>query len=293
VFIACWSVKGGSGTTVVAASLAVLAARGAPGGRRGRGSMATGYGALLVDLAGDAPAAIGAPEPEGPGVADWLRAGERVPPDGWGRLEVAAGPGLAIVPRGHGALVGQERAEVLAGVLGADGRVVVVDCGVVPAEPARRWPAPFVVDADDGPLPASTGSSSAPSMSTWRSSPRSPSDGRHPSAPWSEELDAGGGSWPSTDVPVVLAAAATVSLLVIRPCYLALRRASVAPITPSGVVVVHEPGRALGADDVEDVLGVPVVAEVPYDPAVARAVDSGLLAQRLPRGLERSLRDAA
>ena len=30
-------------------------------------------------------------------------------------------------------------------------------------------------------------------------------------------------------------------------------------------------------------------AEVAFDPAVARAVDAGLLASRLPRGLERSL----
>jgi hypothetical protein len=95
------------------------------------------------------------------------------------------------------------------------------------------------------------------------------------------------------EVPLVLAAAATVSLLVMRPCYLALRRAAAAPIAPSGVVVVHEPDRSLGVAEVEDVLGVPVVAEVAYDPAIARAVDSGLLGQRLPRGLERSLRDAA
>jgi MinD-like ATPase involved in chromosome partitioning or flagellar assembly len=94
---------------------------------------------------------------------------------------------------------------------------------------------------------------------------------------------------PSLDV----IANATTSLLVLRPCYLALRRASLAPVRPSGVVLVNEPGRALGRKDVEAVLGVPVVAEMLIDPNVARAVDAGLLAGRLPRTLARSLRSAA
>ncbi len=70
-------------------------------------------------------------------------------------------------------------------------------------------------------------------------------------------------------------------------------RALAAPLRPSGVVLVSEPGRALGAKDVEDVLGVPVRAEVTVEAAVARAVDAGLLASRLPRSLERALRRAA
>ena len=44
---------------------------------------------------------------------------------------------------------------------------------------------------------------------------------------------------------------------------------------------------------VEDYLGAPVVAEVGVEPAVARAVDAGLLATRLPRSLERALGRAA
>src|SRR5438105_1478067 len=96
----------------------------------------------------------------------------------------------------------------------------------------------------------------------------------------------------TTVVAAALAASATVSLLVIRPCYLALRRALDAPLRPSGVVLVSEEGRSLGRADVEDVLGVPVRAEIRVDPAVARAVDAALLAGRLPRGLERALRPA-
>jgi hypothetical protein len=44
---------------------------------------------------------------------------------------------------------------------------------------------------------------------------------------------------------------------------------------------------------VEDCVGAPVVAEVSVDPQVARAVDAGLLATRLPRGLARELDRAA
>jgi hypothetical protein len=90
-----------------------------------------------------------------------------------------------------------------------------------------------------------------------------------------------------------LAAGATRSLLVMRPCLASLRRALGAPLRPSGVVVVHEGGRALDAGDVAEVLSVPVVAEVPVDPAVARTVDAGLLLARPPRPLQRGLRHAA
>ena len=83
------------------------------------------------------------------------------------------------------------------------------------------------------------------------------------------------------------------SLLVTRACYLALRRAVAAPCRPDGVVLVAEPGRALRAADVERAVGAPVVAAVSHDPAIARAVDAGLLAARLPRLLARELRGAA
>jgi hypothetical protein len=92
---------------------------------------------------------------------------------------------------------------------------------------------------------------------------------------------------------VPLAAGAARSLLVTRACYLSLRRAVRAPLRPSGVVLLAEPGRALTRADVAEVVGVPVVAEVAVDPAVARAVDAGLLPLRLPRGLARALAHAA
>lgn len=85
----------------------------------------------------------------------------------------------------------------------------------------------------------------------------------------------------------------TRHLLVTRACYLALRRASAAPCRPDGVVLITEPGRSLRVPDVERAVGAPVVASVSHDPAIARAVDSGLLAARLPRLLARELRGAA
>lgn len=66
--------------------------------------------------------------------------------------------------------------------------------------------------------------------------------------------------------------------LVVRgPCYLALRCAVEAPWRPDGVVMVSEPGRALGDSDIAAVLGVDVVATVGVDPDVARRIDAGLL----------------
>jgi MinD-like ATPase involved in chromosome partitioning or flagellar assembly len=221
VLIACWAAKGGAGTTVVATALARVLSAGAPAG------------ALLADLAGDVPAVLGLPDPPGPGLAEWLAAGEDVPPDALGRLEVEGPAGLRVLPWAGGppaaAATGlDERASVLAAVLAADPRPTVVDCGT-------------------GPVGAG----------------------------------------------LVAASAATTSLLVLRPCYLALKAALRAPLRPSGIVLVAEPGRALGAPEVEDVLGVPVRAVVGTDPAVARAVDAGSLGEHLPRRLERAVRGAA
>lgn len=94
-------------------------------------------------------------------------------------------------------------------------------------------------------------------------------------------------------VAASVASSAETSLLVTRPCFLALRRAIAAPVRPSGVVLVVEDGRALVAADVEGALGVPVCAQVLVTAQVARAVDAGVLPARLPRSLERELSDVA
>jgi len=222
MLIACWSPKGGSGTTVIACGLAAVLARSAP---------SPVHGVLVADLAGDVPAVLGLPDPAGPGLGEWLAAGPDVAASALARLEVDALPGLRLLPwspTGSGdAPLGPGRAEALLDALSADARPVVADCGRA-----------------------------------------------------------------ATGAGLALAAGAPVSLVVLRPCYLALRRALAAPVRPSGVVLLTELGRSLGRRDVEDVLGVPVRAEVAVDEAVARAVDAGVLARRVPRSLGRALRDA-
>ena len=71
-------------------------------------------------------------------------------------------------------------------------------------------------------------------------------------------------------------------VLVTAPCYLALRRALRGP-TPDMIVVRREPGRSLDSLDVATVLGLEPwhVIEIDQDPAIARAVDAGLLVEKV------------
>ena len=224
MLVSCWAAKGGSGTTVVAAALAsVLAGR-------------NDDGALLVDVGGDLPVALGLPAPEGPGLSEWLAAGTCVPADALPRLEVPIRRGLRLLPRGRGAPGDPDRAEVLAALLAGDRRDVVVDVGVLAAGP-------------------------------------------------------GGGA--AAEVALALAASATVSLLVTRCCFLSAARAQRLPLRPTGIVLLTERGRSLGRWEIEDLIGAPVVAQVPIDPSIARAADQGTLGRSVPRGLRRALRDAA
>ena len=218
MFIACWSPKGGSGTTVATALLALVV------GRAWSGQT------VVADLSGDLPAVLGVAEPAGPGLGDWLAASGDVGLEALSRLELDVGRSLRLLPLGSPATGSgcSGRAEALAGHFAADDRLVVADCG---------------------------------------------SAGRSPG--------------------LELAAGATLSLVVVRACYLALRRVLAAPVRATGVVLVDEPERALRKRDVEDVLGLPVWAEIPRDAAVARAVDAGLLSVRVPRVAERALERVA
>jgi len=88
-----------------------------------------------------------------------------------------------------------------------------------------------------------------------------------------------------TGIPNAELRSTSRDLMVIRPCYLALRRAARSGLRPDGVIVISEAGRALTADDVGRCLDAPVLATVRVDPAVARAVDAGLILSRLPATL--------
>ncbi len=129
---------GGVGCTTVAVALAAWSAR-----RRST---------LLVDLIGAVPTALGL-SPGGPALAAWS-ATDAPPPSALLDLERAVGPGLSLlatdrplpvtpVPAaGYGA--GRQvalRFELLAALLAADGRAVIVDAGRLDAAP------PPVVDA--------------------------------------------------------------------------------------------------------------------------------------------------
>lgn len=202
----CWAAKGGSGTTVVAATLALASPR----------------PTLLVDLGGDLPAVLGLPDPDRPGVGDWLAsdaASERLD-----ALTLPLDETTRLLPLGRGA--GGTRWAQLAAALARRAGDVVVDAG--------------------------TG------------------------AP-----------------PPTLHAAADRCWLVTRACYIALRRAGAQLARPDGIVLVEEPGRALTPDDLCAALGAPVVARVLLDPAVARAVDAGLLLARVPRPFRSTLASAA
>jgi MinD superfamily P-loop ATPase len=214
----CWSPKGGSGTTVVAASLAVLSARHEP--------------TLLVDLGGDLPAALGAAPHHGAGVADWLGA-----PHADARrllgLTVEAAASLWLLPLGDSSSTSRaavdepDRMRRLADAVAAWSGNVIVDLGT----------------------------------------------GRGPSAGWSTHAHS--------------------ALVVIRACYLALQRAArIVPLSDANrtaAVLVAEPMRALGAAAVAGALGVEVASTVPFDPAIARTVDAGLLRSRLPAALTSAL----
>ncbi len=215
MFTVCWSMKGGSGTSVVAGSLAVLLARSRSDPR-----------VLLVDFGGDGPGVVGAGEPSGEGITDWFASS--APPNAIEGLALPVAAGLGLVPKGYGILPAPD--EDRWGVLGDYLRI-------------RR--APSVIDA--GPLRPPPASLTDPGQ----------------------------------------------SLLVIRPCYLALRRAATMVAKPDRVVLVDEPGRALRRRDVESVLACPVDAHLHVDPVIARAVDAGLLAGRLPSILATGLRQVA
>jgi len=86
---------------------------------------------------------------------------------------------------------------------------------------------------------------------------------------------------------------ADANVIVVRGCYLALRRAVRLELAAnaSGAVFVDEGGRALGAHDVANVLGVPVLATVSLRATTARAIDAGVLPSRLPDALARPARE--
>lgn len=107
----CWAAKGGSGTTVFATAKA----------------LASPSPAMLIDLAGDVMAALGLPDPDGPGIHDWL--GSESPAERLSKLEHEATDRLSVIPAGERDAVGERRWFELAAHLRLDERHVIVDAG--------------------------------------------------------------------------------------------------------------------------------------------------------------------
>ena len=126
-----WSVKGGVGTSVVAAATAIRLA-------------SEEHDTTLVDLTGDQPALLGmvaGAAPSEPGIGDWVAAGDGVAADAIGRLLEDVAPGLRLLRRGtrpaladHTAPAEDQRPRLMLAleVLARNGPVVV-DAGLDPA----------------------------------------------------------------------------------------------------------------------------------------------------------------
>lgn len=194
------SPKGGTGTTVTAAAHALLSAR-------------RGVRTVLVDLCGDIPATLGMPEPNGPGVNDWLGDAHDPTPASLLSRGTETETNLLVVHRGRQFVDGVPAWNELARFISTSPHQVVIDAGA-------------------GTVPA--------------------------------------------DLHGTEATVATV----VRPCYLALRRAIALP-RPVHTYIVKEDGRALTVNDVVQVLGAGTHSVVPHSAAIARAVDAGLLPSRV------------
>lgn len=225
MLLALWSPKGGSGTSVFAAALALVLARGEHGGCR------------LADLDGDQPAIFGLGSDPELGLLDWLAAGPDAPTEALDRLAVEAAPGVAVLPLG------------VRGPSRAPGTRFAAESGAALAVALRDGEFPAVVDCGRAGDPAAR----------------------------------------------AVAEVADAAIVVLRGCYLAVRRAVRSPVLgcTAGAVLVEEPGRSLARREVRDVLGIPVLARAPFREQVFRAVDAGVLAARLPEALVRAAADLA
>ncbi len=128
MLLAFWSPKGGSGTSVVAAAAALVAAQKLP--------------TRLIDLGGDQPAIFGLVAQPEHGVSDWLSAGPDVPANALHRFTVDIAPNLSLLPYGQeNSMLAPPRAEAKAGAALAqafrdDDRLHVVDAGLANAPAA-------------------------------------------------------------------------------------------------------------------------------------------------------------
>lgn len=210
--------KGGVGTSVVAAAVALELARRTE--------------VLIVDLAGDQGDLLGTVDADRAGVWDWLGA-EDVEVGAIDRLLVDAADRIRLLPSGTMSASAPSKARVIALTEAMETRegAIVFDLGVM---------------------------------------------GSDPMAP-----------------AALLMTASTRRTVVVRACYLALRRLQRVAVAGFDVVEVREGGRALSTIDIETIVGRPLAARVDVDPGIARVADAGLLTARMPRRLRRMAAELA
>ncbi len=269
---ALWSLKHGVGTTVAAAALALHWAQN------------TEEGTLLVDLCGDLPYALGVPEPDKPGISDWLAAGDDLESDVLGRLEVNVATGLHMLTRGRRPYPEDAQFDSLARQLSADHRNVIIDCGCVWTH-QMNWTKRNQRRRQQGGFEDAAGSQAKSfGEGAAKSNGASGSYGANGSHVFHDPAQN-----PNAAAARFLIEAADHSLLVSRSCFLALRRIARSPYQPSGIILMFEDGRALVASDIADLGSCPIVLQIEMDVAIGRALDAGLLITRLPQRLDRAI----
>ena len=203
------SPKGGSGTSVAAAGLAIVSS--------------STTRTLLVDLAGDQAAILGLPEPP-VGLSDWVN---EMTHHNFDEILIDCDNNLFLAPSGS------------------------FDFDILTVNAWKNLSQALARKVDDG---------------------------------FNIIIDFG-----TEEMPLALSRFPHQHYIVTRPCYLSLRRAVNLEKSFSGVVVIHEPDRVLTTSDIESVLKMKCVAEVPYSREISRRVDSGLLKSRLPMSLQTAL----
>jgi hypothetical protein len=133
MLVACWSAKGGSGSTSIAASLAVIAAD-------------SGQVPLAVDLGGDLASVFGSAAPAGPDLHQWLEAAPDVGADTLHRVVTDLGGIDLLTAQPHSTASPGRIADLVTWLKQLD-RPVIADVGCVDTALAHA-----LVDQADRPL---------------------------------------------------------------------------------------------------------------------------------------------
>jgi hypothetical protein len=254
-----WSAKGGSGVTVTAAALALATPS-----------------CLLVDACGDSALVLGVDEPA-IGLLAWMHSPHDVDSSSLDRLVISVRPGLDLLP------AGTTQPESLAS------ESVVAERFALLGE--------YLALRSNGDYPSAKGRKQQRAlMDRSRASLEREAMVGSNGLQWSNVIvDAGMIVGKNGEPTLAFLDSFDRSLLMVKSCFLAVaatigqgnRTSRTKRI--DGLVVLRDEERRISDYEISAALGLPVLASILLQPAVARAVDAGLLASRLPRSLTRSL----